>query len=308
MAGNSKISNLDPAAGLTGTEELPVVQAGETVKTTTQDVADLVTSKDLGTDDLTSADNERRFILNGSLNTSLLTVESLGGVKIAQFRGDDTFYMPTGDLGIGGFPLAGVGQLRLSGTSGRAYGAYIDGSYSVAGVRVLSFTAPNKFTCSNIGGNQVGYNSEGNSAATANRSAHRAYVVGANTASNIGFTCEVSNGLNNYAIDVVSGDIRFGGGVSAGSKIGTLANEKMSFWGAIPIVQPTALTPQLTDLNGDVTPSTPDYALTATNNGWGCGSQDEFETLTSVILNLQTRVQELEDKLSSSSGGSGIIA
>lgn len=71
----------------------------------------------------------------------------------------------------------------------------------------------------------------------------------------------------------------------------------IGFFGTTPTTQQTALTTQLTDLSGDVTPTTPDYALTATNNGWGCGSQDEFETMTSVILNLQTRVQELETKL-----------
>lgn len=36
-----KISELDPAAALDGTEEIPIVQDGETVKTTAQDIADL---------------------------------------------------------------------------------------------------------------------------------------------------------------------------------------------------------------------------------------------------------------------------
>ena len=86
---------------------------------------------------------------------------------------------------------------------------------------------------------------------------------------------------------------------TTGTKIATATDQKIGLWNATPVVQPTALTAKLTDLSGDVAPSTPDYALTATNNGWGCGSQDEFETMTSVILNLQTRVSELETKLQS---------
>ena len=86
---------------------------------------------------------------------------------------------------------------------------------------------------------------------------------------------------------------------TTGTKIGTATTQKIGFYNATPIIQPSALTAQLTDLSGDVTPAVPDYALTATNNGWGCGSQDEFETMTSVILNLQTRVGELETKIQS---------
>lgn len=37
----SKISELTGAAALAGTEELPIVQSGATVKTTVQDIADL---------------------------------------------------------------------------------------------------------------------------------------------------------------------------------------------------------------------------------------------------------------------------
>ena len=38
---DKKISQLTGASTLTGTEELPIVQGGQTVKTTTQDIADL---------------------------------------------------------------------------------------------------------------------------------------------------------------------------------------------------------------------------------------------------------------------------
>jgi len=71
----------------------------------------------------------------------------------------------------------------------------------------------------------------------------------------------------------------------------------IGFFGTTPTTKQTALTTALTDLSGDITPGTPDYVLTATNNGWGCGDQDEFETMTSVIKNLQDRVNDLESKL-----------
>jgi hypothetical protein len=38
---NKKISELDPAASLTGTEELPIIQSSTTVKTTVQDIANI---------------------------------------------------------------------------------------------------------------------------------------------------------------------------------------------------------------------------------------------------------------------------
>ena len=41
MANNKKISQLTSAGALTGTELVPVVKAGVTVQTTTQDIADL---------------------------------------------------------------------------------------------------------------------------------------------------------------------------------------------------------------------------------------------------------------------------
>jgi len=208
MAGNSKISNLDPAAALTGTEELPVVQVGDTVKTTTQAIADLVpASSNLGGTDLTSISNERIFKLNGSISTNKLTFKNAATNDIIQFRGDSSVYIPTGRVGHGMTPNAII-QYRLGGAHGLAYGLYVDGTYSVAGVRVLSTSATNKFTCSNIGDNQIGYNSESNTAATADRIAHRASINGTNTAANIGFTCDVTNGANNYALNILNGSIR----------------------------------------------------------------------------------------------------
>jgi hypothetical protein len=65
-----------------------------------------------------------------------------------------------------------------------------------------------------------------------------------------------------------------------------------------------ALTAQLTTLTASA-PGTPDYAITAGNNG--AGTADEWCTVISVIANLQTRVSELEARLSSAAGH-GLIA
>lgn len=44
MSGNKKISQLNNATALDGTELVPVVQSGQTVKTTAQDIANLYTT------------------------------------------------------------------------------------------------------------------------------------------------------------------------------------------------------------------------------------------------------------------------
>lgn len=97
MAGNSKISNLDPAAGLTGTEELPVAQVGDTVKTTIQDIVNLTPpSSNLSDSDLTSIDNERSFFTNGNLSTNIFNVKTLSGTSMLNFRGDNVLNFGSG--------------------------------------------------------------------------------------------------------------------------------------------------------------------------------------------------------------------
>ena len=73
---------------------------------------------------------------------------------------------------------------------------------------------------------------------------------------------------------------------------------KIGFYAVTPVVRPTALTTQLTSIT-HTSPGTPDYAiqdLTQTTP-FGFVTKDEGNTVLSVILNLQTRVSELETKL-----------
>ena len=96
----------------------------------------------------------------------------------------------------------------------------------------------------------------------------------------------------------ISGDIILG--TEPGTKIGTNTVQKLGFWNKTPVVQPTALTVQLTDITHTV-PGTPDYLLQdlTSTTPFGFVTKDEGNTLLSVVANLQTRVSELETKLQS---------
>lgn len=90
---------------------------------------------------------------------------------------------------------------------------------------------------------------------------------------------------------------------TTGTKIGTATNQKLGFYNKTPVVQPTALTTQLTSIT-HTAPGTPDYAIqdlvdSSGGAAFGFATKDEGNTVLSVILNLQTRVAELETKLQS---------
>jgi len=280
MAGNSKINNLDPAAGLTGTEELPIVQAGETVKTTTQDIVDLVpTPENLGNENLI-ADANRTYTLKGSLASDLLTIKNGAGTDVLQFRGDSSVYIPTGVIGQGVLPNSAIGN---SGNSGSTYGFYT--SKSRTGADFLSFatTTPHKYSAARLNANQTGFYVDANQATTGNRQGAHLALYGSNTGNNIGLKLDIRSGLNNYALEVLDGDFKFGTGT--GSKIGTATTEKIGFWNTTPIVQPTGLT------TSDAT-----------------ATDGTVVTADIIINNLRTRLDELEARLSTASGGIGIIA
>ena len=87
-------------------------------------------------------------------------------------------------------------------------------------------------------------------------------------------------------------------GTTTGTKIGTATTQKLAFYNSTPIVKPTALTTQLTSIT-HTAPGTPDYALQdlVQPEGFGFVTKDEGNSVLSVILNLQTRLSELETKL-----------
>jgi hypothetical protein len=83
-----------------------------------------------------------------------------------------------------------------------------------------------------------------------------------------------------------------------GTKIGTATTQKLGFFGADPVVQQTELTDELTTIT-HTAPGTPDYAIQnlVAATGYGFVTEDEGNTVLSVIANLQARVNELETKL-----------
>jgi hypothetical protein len=89
-------------------------------------------------------------------------------------------------------------------------------------------------------------------------------------------------------------------GTTTGTKFGTSPSQKIGFFNATPVVQPTELTDELTTIT-HTSPGTPDYAVQdlVQNTGFGFVTKDEGNTVLSVILNLQIRLNEMETKLAS---------
>lgn len=84
---------------------------------------------------------------------------------------------------------------------------------------------------------------------------------------------------------------------TTGTKIGTATNQKIGFFNATPIVQPTEITDELTTLTFTA-PKTPNYAIQdLVASGYGFVTADEARTVLAVIANLQARVNELETTL-----------
>ena len=77
----------------------------------------------------------------------------------------------------------------------------------------------------------------------------------------------------------------------------------LAFYGGGAVVRGAALTTQLTTIT-HTSPGTPDYAIQDLTNvaPFGFASQDEGNTVLSVIRNLQVRVAELEARLGSATG------
>ena len=89
-------------------------------------------------------------------------------------------------------------------------------------------------------------------------------------------------------------------GSTTGTKIGTATTQKIGFYNEAPVVQPTALTTAETTLTF-VNENTPDFALSSltTTASAGFASLDEAQAFVEVVVNMQTRIGELETKLQS---------
>ena len=94
------------------------------------------------------------------------------------------------------------------------------------------------------------------------------------------------------------GPITILGAISGTPKAGTFTPQLLSFYGGTAVDRPDALSAQLTSIT-HTAPVTPDYALQnlVQNTGFGFATADEGNTLLSVVLNLQTRLAQVEARL-----------
>lgn len=88
-------------------------------------------------------------------------------------------------------------------------------------------------------------------------------------------------------------------GATDGCRVVASATEKLAFWGGTPVVQPAVLTNQLTTITIADAAGTPDYAISAVTSTtpYGFANAAELISVLYVIKNLQTRVSELESRL-----------
>ena len=77
-----------------------------------------------------------------------------------------------------------------------------------------------------------------------------------------------------------------------------VVDDAVGFFGTAPVAQQTGMTDELTTIT-HTAPTTPDYAIQDLTNsgGFGFATQDEGNTVLSVIANLQARTNELETVL-----------
>jgi hypothetical protein len=82
------------------------------------------------------------------------------------------------------------------------------------------------------------------------------------------------------------------------TRINIAANGDLGFFGVTPVAQQTELTDELTTIT-HTAPGTADFAIQnlVAATGYGFVTEDEGNTVLSVIANLQARVNELETKL-----------
>lgn len=106
-------------------------------------------------------------------------------------------------------------------------------------------------------------------------------------------------GASSFAGAITITDVNVVLSATTGTKIGTATTQKLSFFNATPIVQPTALTaakPTFTIADAEGTPDNAIQAVTQTTP-FGFANAAEAITILYKIQNMHTRLGELETKL-----------
>lgn len=85
---------------------------------------------------------------------------------------------------------------------------------------------------------------------------------------------------------------------TTGTKIGTATSQKLGFYNATPVIQPTAMSANAGTITF-VDENTPDYALSSltTTSPAGFATLDEAQGFVEAVAAMQTRIDELETKL-----------
>ncbi len=108
-----------------------------------------------------------------------------------------------------------------------------------------------------------------------------------------------SNERVSFGVDLAYGEgVDVNVGTTTGTKLPALSTQKLGLFGVTPVTQPAALTAQLTSIT-HTEPGTPDYAIQnlTSSSPFGFVTADEGNSVLKVILNLQTRMAELENRL-----------
>jgi hypothetical protein len=145
-------------------------------------------------------------------------------------------------------------DLFINAGSASSYGIYAIGTYGVAAISARPDTATTNYNfhasaCARFGAYYAS-NTGGGTTVTGIRIGYVAESFNANTFDNIGFKCDIANsgGGGSIALDIVNGNFRFGTGT--GTKIATATTQKIGFWNATPIVQPTTAVAAATVVSG----------------------------------------------------------
>jgi len=213
-------------------------------------------------------------VRNSANSSNIITVAGDGGVT------------HVGRYGLNVAPNAAI-DFYLSGV-GSTYGFHAGGSYGYAAIISTPNTTATRhnFYAPSVGfgGAYKAENTGGSATVTGTRIGFATSDFNANTYDNIAFQASISNTGGGLAIAVDSTDnAHFRFGTISGSKLGTSTTQKIGFWNATPIVQPTASTAIDTLLTNTglratggnanfATPITASRAFISSSNGTVSGS------------------------------------
>lgn len=208
------------------------------------------------------------------------------------FNGWDSIVIPTPDVDIdfGSASVFGIVGLEV-GSNGLDMG---DGP--MTSVATIQYSASNDDNAISFGNTEVAsWSKVGAGFAGISSNASDELVLGFSATSPGALVAEYTFTETQFTIAEGNNIVL---GTSTGTQIGTATTQLLGFYGATAVNQPDALTAQDTTIIFSA-PGTPDFAIqTLTQTSpFGFVNSNEAQTVLQVIANLQTRVQEIENRL-----------